>query len=112
MARLYANENFPLPAVEALRKMGHDVQTTADAGQANVAAGDALVLEYAIGEERAVLTLNRRHFIRLHRDRPRHAGVIVRTFNPDFTELARRIDEALAATPLLEGQLLRVSRPG
>lgn len=27
MARLYANENFPLPVVEALRRLGHDVLT-------------------------------------------------------------------------------------
>jgi hypothetical protein len=29
MARLYANENFPLPVVEVLRYLGHDVLTTA-----------------------------------------------------------------------------------
>ena len=27
MARLYADENFPFPAVEALRRLGHDVLT-------------------------------------------------------------------------------------
>jgi hypothetical protein len=27
-ARLYSNENFPLPVVEALRMRGHDVLTT------------------------------------------------------------------------------------
>lgn len=25
MARLYADENFPLPVVEELRRLGHDV---------------------------------------------------------------------------------------
>ena len=35
MASLYANENFPEQAVEALRALGHDVLTTADAGQAH-----------------------------------------------------------------------------
>ena len=25
MARFYANENFPLPTVEELRRLGHDV---------------------------------------------------------------------------------------
>jgi hypothetical protein len=29
-ARLYSNENFPLRAVEALRRLGHDVRTTSD----------------------------------------------------------------------------------
>lgn len=110
MARLYANENFPLPAVEALRQMGHDVQTTGEAGQAGVAVSDEQVLTYAITEERAVLMLNRRHFIRLHFEKPRHTGIIVCTFNPDFIELARRINEGLAGAPLLAGKLLRVSR--
>ncbi len=43
MAALYADENFPLEVVEALRGMGHDVLTAYQAGQANraipVAAG-------------------------------------------------------------------------
>jgi len=28
MARLYADENFPFPAVEELRRLGHDVLTS------------------------------------------------------------------------------------
>ena len=32
MARLYANENFPLQAVEELRQLGHDVLTTQETG--------------------------------------------------------------------------------
>ena len=34
MARLYANENFPLPVVEELRRLGHEVLTTYEAGDA------------------------------------------------------------------------------
>jgi hypothetical protein len=34
-ARLCSNENFPLPAVEALRRLGRDVLTTHDAGKSN-----------------------------------------------------------------------------
>jgi hypothetical protein len=34
VARLFADENFPLPVVEALRRLGHDVVTMADAGKA------------------------------------------------------------------------------
>jgi len=34
MARLYANENFPLQVVEELRRAGHDVLTTREAGKA------------------------------------------------------------------------------
>jgi hypothetical protein len=38
VAHLYANENFPLPVVEALRRLGHDVLTSREAGNA-MAAG-------------------------------------------------------------------------
>jgi uncharacterized protein DUF5615 len=34
MARLYADENFPLPVVEELRRLGHDVLTIYETGQA------------------------------------------------------------------------------
>jgi Domain of unknown function (DUF5615) len=48
MVRLYANENFPLPAVEALRRFGHDVLTTAHSARAGQAIPDAEVLAFAI----------------------------------------------------------------
>ncbi len=34
MARLLADENFPLPVVEELRRLGHEVLTLRDIGQA------------------------------------------------------------------------------
>ncbi|WP_425526001.1 DUF5615 family PIN-like protein [Halotia branconii] len=34
MARFYADEQFPFPAVELLRTLGHDVLTVQDAGNA------------------------------------------------------------------------------
>jgi hypothetical protein len=66
MARLYANENFPLPVVAALRQAGHDVITVAETGKAEQAWPDEDVLEFATQDDRALLTLNRKHFIRLH----------------------------------------------
>ena len=36
MAALYANENLPLPAVEALRQLSHNVLTTAESGNAGI----------------------------------------------------------------------------
>jgi uncharacterized protein DUF5615 len=47
LARLYADENFPLPAVEALRRLGHDVLTAAEAGQAGQGIADDAVLAFA-----------------------------------------------------------------
>jgi hypothetical protein len=60
VAAFYADENFPLPTVEALRRFGHDVLTTHEAGQANQRIRDDAVLAFATESGRAVLTLNRR----------------------------------------------------
>jgi len=74
MVRLYANENFPLPVVEELRSLGHDVLTSRDAGNAGRAVPNADVLSFATAQERTVLTLNRKHFVQLHQQIIEHAG--------------------------------------
>lgn len=113
MARLYADENFPLPVVEFLRASGHDVLTAREAGQANLKIPDETVLSFAKREGRAVLTRNRRHFIRLHLAQPDHAGIVVCTEEPNFEELAARIHQVIAAEENLSGKLIRVNRsPG
>jgi hypothetical protein len=110
MARLYANENFPLPVLEELRRLGHDVLTTQDAGCAGIAVPDIQVLANATAQKRAVVTFNRRHFIRLHAVQAQHGGIVVCTFDPDFTGLARRIHASIAGAPEPAGLLLRVYR--
>ena len=110
MARLYANENFPLPVVEKLRALGHDVLTSQEASKADQALPDTQVLAFAISQNRAVLTLNRLHFIRLHRQQPGHTGIVVCTFDPDFSGQADRIHQALSGYATLAGQLVRVNR--
>ena len=111
MARLYSNENFPLPVVEKLRALGHDVLTIQETGKADQALPDKEVLAFATRENRAVLTLNRLHFIRLHREQAQHTGIIVCTFDPAFEAQAERIHKAIAGKASLAGQLLRVNRP-
>ncbi len=111
MARLYTNENFPLPAVEELRRLGHEVLTMHETGRAGQALPHEAVLALAVSEGRSVLTLNRRHFVRLHHEKLHHSGIIVCSFDPDFTGLASRIHEAVTARGELSGQLLRVNRP-
>ncbi len=111
MARFYANENFPRPAVEELRRLGHDVLTSSEAGQAGQALDDEAVLAFAAGQGRILLTLNRRHFIALHGRRPGHSGIIACSLDLDFASLARRIHEA-AGPGDLAGKLVRVNRPG
>ena len=111
MAQLYANENFPLAVVQALRTLGHDVLTVAEAGNAGLATPDEQVLTFATQRDRAVLTLNRRDFIRLHSLQPAHAGIIVCTQDQDTSGQAARIDEALKVNETLKGRLIRVDRP-
>ena len=65
----------------------------------------------ASADERAILTLNRKHFVQLHAKQPAHAGIVVCTFDPDFEGQAQRIHDALKSLPQLTGQLVRVNRP-
>ena len=112
MAQLYADENVPRVVTETLRALGHDVLTAQDDGRANQRIADTDVLVRATALDRAVLTNNRKHFHRLHRIAPNHAGIV--TYTDDHKQrpaIAARIDAALAATPSPAGQLIRVVRP-
>jgi len=111
MASFYANENFPRRTVEALRALGHDVLTTQEAGNAGQAIPDHEVLAFATRSGRAVLTLNRRDFIRLHKHGIAHAGIVVCTEDTDTTDQATRVHDSVTILPALAGQLVRVNRP-
>jgi hypothetical protein len=111
MARLYADENFDYPVVEQLRLLGHDVLTAQEAGQAQRCIPDPDVLAFALGQGRAVLTYNRRHFHTLHRQIAPHCGIITCTRDDDSVALAGRIDQAIQPLPTLDNQLIRIIRP-
>ena len=111
MARLYANENFPRPVVDALRALGHDVLTSLEAGNANQGIEDHEVVQFATSQGRAVITQNRRHFQREHTRSSAHAGIITCTVDADYKALAARIHARLVATPTLNGQLIKVTKP-
>ena len=111
MARLFADENFPLPVSLKLRQLGHDVLTIFEAGLANQSVEDDAVLSFAHADNRAILTLNRRHFIRLHNAGVEHSGIIACTFDLDFEEQANRIHSTLEAQSKLSRQLIRINRP-
>jgi hypothetical protein len=111
MALLYTNENFPLPVVVELRHLGHDVLTTQEAGEAGKSVPDEQVLAFAIAEGRALLSLNRKHFIYLHNANPDHSGIIVCTFDMDFVGQARRIHTAIGSKARISGELIRINRP-
>lgn len=110
MARLYANENFPLRVVEELRRLGHDVLTIQETGQAGQAVPDEAVLASACAQGRMVLTFNRKHFIRLHQQQD-HCGIVACTVDADFIGLAHRIHQALATQGQGSSPLIRINRP-
>lgn len=108
MARLFADEQFPARIVSLLRRShGHDVKTVQQTNQSKYGDGkeDRLVLQIAMDEQRAVLTLNRKHFRQLHQDCGWHWGIIsvVRSDNPKRD--ADLIDEAIKWTLQKHGTL-------
>jgi hypothetical protein len=110
MARLYANENFPVEVVQRLRDLGHDVLTTHEAGKSNQGIEDDTVLRFATESVRCVITINRKDFMRLHRAFPARAGIIVCTENRDYPAFASCIHEVIQQNAPLENKLLRVVR--
>jgi hypothetical protein len=92
--QLYADEDFPYPVVQELRRLGHDVLTAQEDGRQQIPDPDILARAHALG--RAVLTHNRRHFERLHRHGAVHSGILSATHDPKHdVALAVRIDAAL-----------------
>jgi hypothetical protein len=88
------------------------VLTIQETGLAGQSMPDEAVLAFAQREGRTILTLNRKHFFRLHHAGKAHAGIIGCTFDADFIGLAHRIDAATKAQAKLSGALIRVNRPG
>ncbi|MCI0681083.1 MAG: DUF5615 family PIN-like protein [Gemmataceae bacterium] len=105
---LYADEDFPRPAVAALRRLGHDVLTAQDDGQRQQPDDVILARAHVLG--RVVVTHNRRHFERLHRRGDDHSGIVSATKDQDFDALAARIDRTLVGRTAARW-CVRVNRP-
>src|SRR5947207_1106417 len=106
---LYADEDFPLEAVEELRRLGYDVLTVQDDDRRGVNDCDVLARAHELA--RVVLTHNRRHFERLHQNDEPHSGILSATQDPgNEIALARRISDKLAKCS--PGRwCMRVNRP-
>jgi hypothetical protein len=85
MARFYADELFPRVVVELLRLRIHNILTLQAAGKDNPKNPDEEGLAFAVSENRAVLTQNRRYFIRLHSLQSDHAAIIFCRGGDDLT---------------------------
>ena len=111
MARFCADENFDYAVTHELRQLGYDLVTVQEAGLGQRGVPDAQVLAFAISVGRAVITFNRRHFIRLHRQVTTHCGIVICTRDPDAVALAARVHQRVLALATLDNQLVRVNRP-
>jgi len=105
---LYADEDFSFPVVEEPRRLGHDVVTAQEDQRTATSDPENLARAHSLG--RAVLTHNRRHFERLHRQGADHSGILSATHDSNFIPLAHRIDAILAAVS--PGRwCLRINKP-
>jgi predicted nuclease of predicted toxin-antitoxin system len=86
--QLYADENFPFPVVEMLRQVGYNVLTAQEDGRMATPDPDVLARAHALG--RAVLTHNRRHYERLHRQGAAHSGILTAKQDLNHAVLAAR----------------------
>ncbi|MEM8523579.1 MAG: DUF5615 family PIN-like protein [Bacteroidota bacterium] len=110
MRLILADENFPEPSVEALREYGWDVLTLLEAELSDRAVPDDEVLKFAIKAKRAVLTFNRKDFIKLYRSVKKHYGIIICTFDFDFPRLTTNVIDAVEHEDDLNNKLIRVNR--
>ena len=81
LMRLLADENFPLPTVEALRQAGHDVMWVRTGAPGT---GDAALLDLAEADGRVLLTLDKDFWqIAIQRRKPlERSGVILFRIHP------------------------------
>lgn len=108
MARLYADQNFPARVVELLRNLTHDVITAKEAGNAGVEMSDEDVLAFAHSHSRAILTVNRSDFVKLHDLEMPHSGIIICAEDMDREKMARQINESIFWVSTLRGNLIKV----
>jgi len=89
---LYLDQDVNINLAVRLRRHGYDVVTTREVG--NIGNPDEQQLEYATNNSRAILTHNRKHFRRLHRDwksSGQHHGGIIVSVHLSLDELERRM---------------------
>lgn len=105
---MYADEDFPLPVVEELRRVGHDVITAQEDGLTSMP--DPIILARAHSLGRVVLTLNRSDYERLDRSGIDHSGIVSGRHDKGHLAQAARIHAAL--TGFSPGRwCIRVNRP-
>ena len=112
MARLYSNENIPRQVVAELRRLGHDVLTSPEAGTANAAVPDSEVLAFAVAENRILLSAQSPALPGPpSAPDPRPRGNHPLHVRPGFLRTGRRIHDAVAAASDMRSQLIASTGP-
>jgi hypothetical protein len=111
VASFYADENFRYPVVDELRRLGHDVLTTQDAGRAGEGIDDETVLADAQARSRILLTQNRGDFKKLHKKGLPHQGIVVCTYDANAEAISQRIADAVSQQVPGGRWLVSVVRP-
>jgi predicted nuclease of predicted toxin-antitoxin system len=106
----YSNENFALGMVKILRKLGHTVITSYDAGQANQKKSDNEVLDFATRNNLAVITFNREDFIELHNNGIQHSGIIICKDSRDYQGQIEFLHNYLQTQASLINRLVRIKK--
>ena len=102
------------PLVKLLKKASYDVLTANEAGLAGVA--DSIVLDYARGDNRVLLTQNCDDFKFLHQENPYHPGILAIYHNDNFSKdmsrqaIIRAIANLEAANILLTNQFISLNQ--
>lgn len=106
----YSNENFALDMVKMLRRLGCNVLTSYDAGQANQSIPDNKVLDYATRNNLVVITFNRDDFVKLHNNGIQHSGIIICKTDRDYQGQVDFLQEYLQNQDSLRNRLVRIKK--
>lgn len=106
----YSNENFALDMVKMLRKLGHTIITSYDAGQANQAIPDQEALDYATCSNLAIITFNRDDFIELHNAGIKHSGIVICKTDRNYQGKVNFLHEYLQNQDDLVNRLIRIKK--
>jgi hypothetical protein len=110
MVRFYSNENFAIDFVLILGGLGHDVLTSSEAGEANRRIPDDAVLQFAIDQDRVVITFNRDDFVALHRSGIDHQGIVVCKDDRDYAGQAAALQNWLDRDDVFKNRCLRIKK--
>src|SRR4051812_39992850 len=113
MAQILADEDVPARLSAELRLLGHAVTMVRqiDSSKSGSGISDRGVLTYAMERSWIVLTLNERHFRRLHKDIGWHSGIVIVKPENDgkrLTRLAKCIDVKLKSADDVRGRLFTI----